>query len=102
VWVSAEGSVLHGLDAIRGVFADFLALDAMYASGPARIAVGGDVALVCASWTVQGTEPGGEPVALAGRTADVLRRQADGSWRYLIDSPFGGASPDPATEGRPS
>lgn len=26
----------------------------------------------------------------AGRTADVLRRQSDGRWLHVIDSPFGG------------
>ena len=30
-----------------------------------------------------------EPVSLASRSADVLRRQADGSWRFVIDNPWG-------------
>jgi hypothetical protein len=29
------------------------------------------------------------PVTLPGRNADVLRRQADGSWRFVIDNPWG-------------
>jgi hypothetical protein len=31
-----------------------------------------------------------------GTTAEVVRRQADGTWRYLIDNPFGGAVLDAA------
>jgi hypothetical protein len=31
----------------------------------------------------------GAPVTLAGQTADVVRRQPDGAWRYVIDAPFG-------------
>jgi ketosteroid isomerase-like protein len=34
-------------------------------------------------------EPHGEAVKLAARNADVLRRQADGSWRFVIDNPWG-------------
>jgi hypothetical protein len=30
-----------------------------------------------------------EPVKLAAKNADVLRRQADGSWRFVIDNPWG-------------
>jgi ketosteroid isomerase-like protein len=28
-------------------------------------------------------------VTLTGHNADVLRRQADGSWRFVIDNPWG-------------
>jgi ketosteroid isomerase-like protein len=31
----------------------------------------------------------GEPVRLAARNADVLRRQTDGTWRFVIDNPWG-------------
>jgi ketosteroid isomerase-like protein len=31
----------------------------------------------------------GEPVRLEARNADVLRRQADGNWRFVIDNPWG-------------
>lgn len=35
------------------------------------------------------TGPTGDPVRLEERNADVLRRQADGTWRFLIDNPWG-------------
>jgi len=31
----------------------------------------------------------GEPVRLEARNADVLRRQTDGTWRFVIDNPWG-------------
>jgi ketosteroid isomerase-like protein len=40
-------------------------------------------------WTFAGTGPDGTPVKLAGHSADVLRRQIDGSWRFVIDNPWG-------------
>jgi hypothetical protein len=29
---------------------------------------------------------------MSGTSADVLRRQEDGSWRVLIDDPWGGST----------
>jgi uncharacterized protein (TIGR02246 family) len=90
IWVSEEGAQVHGHDAIRGVFADFMALDAVYDVADQEVHEAGDVALLRANWTVKGQAPDGSAVEIGGRTADVLRRAPDGSWRYVIDSPFGG------------
>ena len=38
-------------------------------------------------WSIQGADANGAPVELAGTTVEVVRRQADGSWRYAIDVP---------------
>lgn len=58
-------------------------------SGPLQIAIRcatcherGDVALVRSDWTLIGPDGG---VAMAGASAEVLRRGADGGWRFLID-----------------
>jgi ketosteroid isomerase-like protein len=49
----------------------------------------GDVALLVSDWTLTGTGADGNPTTLGGTTADVVRRQADGTWRYAIDNPLG-------------
>jgi len=43
-----------------------------------------DIALVGADWVID-LEDGSTPIR--GSTAEVLRRQPDGSWRYVIDHP---------------
>ena len=40
-------------------------------------------------WSFDGTGPDGEPVHLSSKNADVLRRQADGTWHFVIDNPWG-------------
>jgi ketosteroid isomerase-like protein len=51
--------------------------------------VAGDIALSVVDWSMRGTARQGFPLDLHGVSADVLRRGADGRWRYVIDNPFG-------------
>ena len=51
-----------------------------------------DLALVLSRWTMTGSGQDGTPLEMAGQTADVVRRQPDGSWRVAIDNPFGDAA----------
>jgi ketosteroid isomerase-like protein len=46
-----------------------------------------DIALVIVDWELRGTAPDGTAVTQGGRSADVLRRQSDATWRVLIDHP---------------
>jgi ketosteroid isomerase-like protein len=47
------------------------------------------LALVIGVWSFNGTGPDGAPVRLEARNADVLRGQTDGTWRSVIDNPWG-------------
>lgn len=44
----------------------------------------GDIALVTAAWTI--TDATVAP-RMDGRSSEILRRQPDGTWAYLIDQP---------------
>ncbi|MGC7094820.1 YybH family protein [Amycolatopsis lurida] len=54
--------------------------------------VAGDLALLIVDWSIRGTATDGTEVDLTGAASDVLRRGADGRWRYAIDNPFGTAA----------
>jgi ketosteroid isomerase-like protein len=47
----------------------------------------GDTALLVIDWTIDATGVDGKPLAVRGTSTDVVRRQADGSWRCIIDNP---------------
>ena len=58
--------------------------------------VAGDIAQVVLDWSIDGTGPDGEHVHLGGSASDVVRRGADGFWRYVIDNNLGTAVRQPA------
>jgi uncharacterized protein (TIGR02246 family) len=55
-----------------------------------RVLQTSDLALVITEWSFTGTGPDGKLVKMAAKSADVLRRQqADGTWCFVIDNPWG-------------
>jgi uncharacterized protein (TIGR02246 family) len=84
------GQVVTGAAAIRQALASFTALKPKLAGQVEKVIESGDVALVLNRWTLEGTAPDGAAIEMGGLSADVLRRQSDGSWLVLIDDPWGG------------
>lgn len=88
-----SGTVLRGHAEIRD------GLEAMLDSMPElsgsvrHVYLSGDVALVLGDWTLRSTGPDGQPYEETGTATDVMRRQPDGAWRYVIDNPAGTAAP---------
>ena len=88
-FATRPGALAHGLGDICEALDGFVALNGKLDIQVNRVLEVGDLALVVGEWSFAGTGPDGEPVELAARNADVLRRQADGSWRFVIDNPWG-------------
>ena len=77
-----------GTDAIRLGLDAFLSMKGRIVIETARVIPAGDVALLHGKWSLKGTGPDGAPVTMEGRNTEVARRQADGTWRFVIDNPF--------------
>ena len=88
-FASQPGSLAHGLAGVRESLAAFMAMKGTLDLKVTRVLEAGGLALVAGVWSFTGTAPDGSAVTLTGRNADVLRRQADGSWRFVIDNPWG-------------
>jgi uncharacterized protein (TIGR02246 family) len=91
VMLPAPGQKAEGKAAIHEAMQGFLALNGEFRVGEPMVAQCGDVALLMSKWTLKGTSTEGEPVSIEGQTSDVVRRQADGSWLFAVDNPFGAA-----------
>ncbi|MDG4791814.1 hypothetical protein O7626_39040 [Micromonospora sp. WMMD1102] len=51
----------------------------------------GDLALLSIAFRITGASgPDGVPTDLTGTTCELVRRQPDGAWKYVIDHPFAG------------
>jgi ketosteroid isomerase-like protein len=88
-FATRPGSLARGLGDVCEALDGFIALNGKLDLRVNRVLEVGDLALVVGDWSFTGTGPDGEPVQLAAKNADVLRRQADGSWRFVIDNPWG-------------
>ena len=54
-----------------------------------RVLRAADLALLISEWSFNGTSPDGNPVNIASIATDVLRQQPEGTWRVIIDNPWG-------------
>ena len=84
-------SPLRGHAAIEEGLRGFLALGGRLTFTPRFWLLAGEVALGSIAFTLEGGHaPDGTPAPLAGVTTEVVR-QCGGTWRYVLDHPFGGA-----------
>jgi uncharacterized protein (TIGR02246 family) len=88
-FANEPGSLAHGAPGVSEALTAFISMKGKLDLDVTRVLEVGDLALVIGVWSFDGTRPDGEPVRLAARNADVLRRQTDGTWRFVIDNPWG-------------
>lgn len=86
VVVGQPGQPVSGNEALRAMFRQFVEQGVAFTYGAHEVIVAGDVALHLMKWTAP--SPEGDMSALS---VAVLRRQQDGTWKMVIDHPFGDA-----------
>ena len=87
--VVRPGQLARGATEIRDALAGFVALKATLRSETQQVLEADNIALYLGRWTLRGTDPAGQPVAMNGESTDVLRRQRDGRWLIVLDNPWG-------------
>ena len=83
------GQVVQGHQSIRQSLQGFIDVKGRLESRVKRVLQAGDLALVISEWSFKGTGTDGNPVNLASIATDVLHQQSDGTWRVVIDNPWG-------------
>jgi uncharacterized protein (TIGR02246 family) len=83
------GQVARGTKAIREALTAFLATKPKITMEPKAIAQTGDIALTSSKWELVGTGPDGKPMTMGSHSVEVCRRQPNGNWLFVIDSPWG-------------
>ena len=90
-FVPEPGQIVTGTEAIREAMTGLLAMNPDLTVDVTKVVQAGELALLCSDWTLKGTGEDGEPVVLTGQGTEVVRRQSDGTWRFIIDNPYGTA-----------
>ena len=88
----SPGTLVSGTAAIREALAGFLAGKPNMTLTARVVAQSGDLAVTSAKWQLSMTGPDGKPANMTGESVEVVRRQADATWRAVIDLPFGGGA----------
>ena len=95
VLIVEPGSVARGVAEIAPVLQGFLDIGGKIALDTKAVVETGDLAYLTNRWSLTGTAPDGSDLAMGAVTAEVARRQADGTWLYIIDNAIGdGAAGD--------
>ena len=88
-FASPPGQHAKGPESVRQSLRSFIDLKGKLDLKVKRVLQASDLALVTTEWSCSGTGPDGNPVNMAAKSADVLRRQPDRTWRFVIDNPWG-------------
>jgi len=91
VFVAHDGRVITDRSEYSAQFQRDMDLGAPLKAAVRHVFVGGDTAQVVCDWSIDGTGPDGKPMHMHGTASDILRRGADGVWRYIIDNNQGTA-----------
>jgi len=87
ILVSDPNRIVRGRDAIREGLVNFLTIGPKLTLNASRVVRNGDIALLYSDWTIKGIHPDGQAFSTEIRPTHVVRRQADGTWRIVIDDP---------------
>jgi uncharacterized protein (TIGR02246 family) len=88
-FATQPGQLAKSPESVRQSLRSFIDLKGKLDLKVKRVLQASDLALVTTEWSFSGTGPDNKPVNMASKSADVLRQQADGTWRFVIDNPWG-------------
>jgi uncharacterized protein (TIGR02246 family) len=88
-FMDPESGALVGHDSIRPYLAAWVEMKPSIDMGLARVVpLGDDLAMVHHDWHATVDDPKGERTEISGKATEIVRRQADGSWRFILDDPY--------------
>lgn len=76
-----------GHAAIREALQDFIAMHPQIKMNVTKVVHAGDIAILYNDWTMSVLDGNGTRTEDRGAAIEIVRRQADGTWRYVLDDP---------------
>jgi uncharacterized protein (TIGR02246 family) len=87
--IEQTGERTEGVDRIREHLEQLVALRPVMKIEASRAYRKGDLALLSSRWTATATAPDGTPVTMEFHGSEIAHRQPEGSWRLMLDNPWG-------------
>jgi uncharacterized protein (TIGR02246 family) len=88
-FVRRDGGVARGHAEIRLVLERLLAMHARMSTEIVKVVQSrDDLAMIYNDWHMSAKRPDGQPVETSGKAIEVVRRQPDGTWRFILDDPY--------------
>ncbi len=81
------GQPLQGPGNLRAFLTGFLAAVKRIEGETRKVLISGEIALLSSSWHAVLATPDGGDTTVTGTSAEIARRQSDGTWRFLLDDP---------------
>jgi ketosteroid isomerase-like protein len=81
VFINEAGQEISGIEALKEELAPFVSRKAVFDFSVKKIVQKGEIALMHTVWTIS-------PQQISLYAIEIARRQADGTWRWLIGDPF--------------
>jgi uncharacterized protein (TIGR02246 family) len=87
--VQQDGTSASGTAAIREGLAGLIAMKPKITMNVTKVVrAGDDLAVLYNDWSMAAKGPDGKPIAMSGKAMEIMRRQSDGTWKFVVDAPF--------------
>lgn len=89
VLLDHDGNPLQGKDLVREALKKLLQIGGTMISKNIYCIPFENIALLRCHFVIETTDPEGTPAQIEGHSSEIVRRQPDGTWLYIVDHPFG-------------
>jgi len=86
--VQPDGGRVAGEEAMRAMVSGLIASGADMQGAVRKVLINDDLALTSSAWSNEVALPNGTTTMAHGITAELSRRQPDGTWKVVIDDPM--------------
>jgi ketosteroid isomerase-like protein len=91
VFIANDGRTITDRAKIAAELEPHMSLGLPLKTNVRHVFVADNIAQIVVDWSIDGKGPDGKDVHFGGSASDIVRRGADGFWRYIIDNNQGTA-----------
>lgn len=87
--VNKNGGIITGINEINQEHSGLLKIGGKMTSINKYCIVFEEIALLKADWKIDTLDENGNKIEIKGLSTEIIRKQKNGNWLYIVDNPFG-------------